>query len=105
MRRPNPGIPRHIIDHPLVAAIMAAFPGSEISMASPPKPTAPEFPEYFEKPAIDAASEPAGVYIETLGKTDMATWTEDEWFRFLEIIILAARAKMSPSFISDEIPY
>lgn len=105
MRRPNLGIPRHIINHPLVAAIMAAFPGSAIDMASPPKPTGPEFPEHYEMAAIQAASEPAGVYIETLGKTDMATWTEKEWHGFLEVIILAARAKMSPSFISDEIPY
>jgi hypothetical protein len=89
-----------------VAAIMAAFPGSEIDMATAPKPPTPhELPAHFEMAAIEAASEPAGVYIEKLGKTDMATWSEKEWHEFLEVIILTAREKMTPLLTQDEIPY
>lgn len=93
-------VPLRIINHPTVAAIMAAFPGSEIIMHSTPPP---ELPQHFEKKAILAASEPAGIYIEQLGKTDMATWTEDEWHGFLEVVILSAREHLEPPL--SEIPY
>lgn len=78
-------------------------------MATAPKLTKPhKLPDHFEMAAIQAASESAGVYIETLGKTDMATWSEKEWHEFLEVIILAAREKMTPhdrDITDDEIPF
>jgi len=99
-------VPKVILDHPLVAAIMAAFPGGTIDMATAPKPH--KLPDHFEKAAIVAASETAGDYIEKLGKTDMATWSQAEWYEFLEVIILTAREKMTPhdrDITDDEIPF
>lgn len=93
-------VPLRIRNHPTVLAIMAAFPGSEIIMQATPPPA---IPQHFEKKAILAASEPAGVYIEQLGKTDMATWTEDEWHGFLEVVILSALDHLE--LRSEEIPF
>lgn len=39
--------------------------------------------------AMEAASPPAGEYIERIGKTDMTTFTYDEWMAFIEIIVTA----------------
>ncbi|MBF0093943.1 MAG: hypothetical protein HQL34_05290 [Alphaproteobacteria bacterium] len=37
--------------------------------------------------AMEAASPLAGEYIESLGKTDMAAFTYDEWMTLIEVII------------------
>lgn len=38
--------------------------------------------------AIMLASGPAGEYIEKeIKKTDMATWSENEWYSFLEVVV------------------
>jgi hypothetical protein len=71
-------------EHPLVAAILAAWPGAVISIKRE---------RYMidatedELDAIEAASDPAGEYLESIGKTDLATMTEEEWFRFLEVVV------------------
>lgn len=44
-------------------------------------------PTEHEIAAIEACSEPAGQYIESLGRTDMASWSRDEWLSFLECVI------------------
>lgn len=44
-------------------------------------------PTEHEIAAIEASSEPAGQYIESLGRTDMATWSRDEWMTFLECVV------------------
>jgi hypothetical protein len=44
-------------------------------------------PDAREIRAIELCSEPAGEYIETLASTDMATWSEEEWYCFLEVVV------------------
>jgi hypothetical protein len=39
--------------------------------------------------AIQAASGPAGEYIESLGSSDMAKWSDEEWHTFLECVVTA----------------
>lgn len=43
-------------------------------------------PNRHEVAAMEAASDRAGEYIEALGKTDMAQWTELEWTHFIETV-------------------
>jgi hypothetical protein len=51
-------------------------------------------PTNHEIAAIQAASQPAGEYIEELGETDMATWSNDQWMGFLETVITAYTDEM-----------
>lgn len=44
-------------------------------------------PTPHEIAAIEAASDPAGQYIESLGRSDMATWSRDEWLGFIEVVV------------------
>ena len=39
-----------------------------------------------ELAAMANASDMAGEYIESLGKTDMAKWTPQQWSQFIEVI-------------------
>jgi hypothetical protein len=43
-------------------------------------------PNEFEIQAMSNASDRAGEYIESIGRTDMAVWTEEEWTRFIETV-------------------
>lgn len=43
-------------------------------------------PNEHEISAMACASDRAGEYIETLKKTDMARWSEQEWFGFIEAV-------------------
>ena len=52
-------------------------------------------PTTHEIAAIQAASEPAGEYLEELGKTDLATLEEHEWLTFLEVVITAYQSKLA----------
>lgn len=62
-------------------------------------------PTRHEITAIEAASGPAGEYIETLGRTDMATWSESEWMCFLECVITAYSDQMKQLTKSGEPPF
>ena len=42
-----------------------------------------------ERRALADAGDAGGGFIETLGQTDMATWTEANWRDFVEIIVSA----------------
>lgn len=46
-------------------------------------------PTIHEIAAIEAASRPAGEFIEQLHRTDMAQWSEREWLSFLECVVTA----------------
>ena len=51
-------------------------------------------PTEAEIAAIQAASEPAGEYLDSLGKTDLATLAEDEWLCLLEVVVTAFQDKL-----------
>lgn len=57
--------------------------------------------------AIEAASEPAGAYIESLGRTDMATWTREEWMTFLECVVTGFTDEMQrlAAAANDGVPF
>jgi len=68
--------------------------------------------------AIMATSDVAGEYMDKLDKTDLATLSRDEWFGFIEVVVMGyadAMAKLHKPFAvlrskddpisADEIPY
>src|SRR5206468_14766 len=67
----------------IVSAILTAWPGARVKpigrIAVNPTPQ--------EIEAMLAASPAGGAYLEKLGKTDMATMTEDEWMGLTEAIV------------------
>ena len=75
-----------ITDEPLVRAILEAFPGARI-LTQREKQMIDPSPHEID--AIMAASDPAGEYLESIGKTDLATLTEDDWYCFLEVVVTA----------------
>jgi hypothetical protein len=54
--------------------------------------------------AIMAASEPAGSYLEGIGKTDLAQMNESEWMTLLECIIVTALNTLADLSVKD-IPF
>lgn len=60
-------------------------------------------PTEQEIEAIQAASEPAGEYLESIGKTDLATMTEEEWLTLLEVVVTAFSDKMAA--LAEEPPF
>jgi hypothetical protein len=51
-------------------------------------------PSENEIEAIEAASEPAGEFLENIGKTDLAELAEEEWLMLLEVIVTAYQDKL-----------
>lgn len=78
----------------LVSAILTAWPGARIK---PIGRIAVE-PTEQEINAMLAASPAGGEYLEQLGKTDMATLTEDEWMGLIEAIVVAFQDSMAASY-------
>jgi hypothetical protein len=76
-------------------------------------------PTEYEREAIAHGGEQAGEYLETLGKTDLATMTPQEWDTFIEAAITgyverlgeisaglaAAAARMKNKVTAADIPY
>ena len=46
----------------------------------------PEKLDFNEKAAVAAGGQAAGAYLESIGKTDLATLTEPQWLRFCETL-------------------
>jgi hypothetical protein len=52
-------------------------------------------PDEHETAAIAAASPVAGEYLDSIGKTDLATLTEAEWLTLLEVIVTAYQDELA----------
>lgn len=72
--------------HPLVQSILDAFPRAQIRTAREGLMIDPS-PREIE--ALEAASPVAGEYLDSLGKTDLADLSRDEWMTFIEVIVTA----------------
>lgn len=60
---------------------------------------------HFEDQALDAASEKAGVFLDDLGKSDLATLSPDEWRELLATVFVAATAKIQRLTEEDAVPF
>lgn len=58
-----------------------------------------------EAEAIMAASEAVGTHLENLGKTDFATFTEEEWLDFLAATYSAIGSEVRARIASGEAPF
>lgn len=61
-------------------------------------------PTKKEIAAIEAASVLAGQYIDSIGKTDMATWSEFDWMNFIEAVVTGYSDEMQ-RLTADEVPF
>ncbi|GAC1509731.1 MAG: hypothetical protein NVS1B6_16820 [Steroidobacteraceae bacterium] len=75
-----------IINDPLIACILDAFPGAVATLNGVPLMLDLSSQEIA---AIQAASPAGGEYLDRLGKTDLAQLSEAEWMGFLEAVITA----------------
>lgn len=57
-----------------------------------------------EVEAIQEAAGDAGEYLDTLGKTDLATMDENEWMEFIECICVCYAETIKGRLASDDIP-
>ena len=58
-----------------------------------------------EAAAMDAAEGAAGRYIEKTGKTDMADWTEEQWFGFIDCVISSFVEDLKVRAASPDAPF
>jgi hypothetical protein len=70
-------------DNPIVSAIRDQWPAAHVQQHGG---HALVDPAPHEIAAMSTASDRAGEYIESLGRTDMATWTEHEWTHFIAVV-------------------
>jgi hypothetical protein len=59
----------------------------------------------WEEKAIDHASDMAGEYLESLGKTDLATMTHEEWRALIAGVYLNATGKIQEFSASGDVPF
>jgi len=60
-------------------------------------------PNRFEQAALEAASLEAGRYVETLGKTDLAHFSFDEWCTFVALIVTGFQDALREGVASQDI--
>ena len=70
-------------DHPIVTATQRAFPGAQ---AISTKGHALTDPNPAELAAMQIAGQRGGEYVESIGVTDFAAWTPEQWQTFVECI-------------------
>jgi hypothetical protein len=71
-----------------------------LSKGKPPMDLAP-----VEAESIMAASEAVGTHLEKLGKTDFATFTEEEWLDFLAATYSAITGEVRARLASGDVPF
>ena len=73
-----------VLSNPTVAEILKTWPGGTITMKEPNR---------FEIEAMYEGAAVGGEYLDTIGKTDLATLTESEYLGFIEKVIRAYEEK------------
>ena len=46
-------------------------------------------PNEYEQAALQLAAEVSGEYAESLGRTDLAQWSQQEWQTLIEVVVTA----------------
>lgn len=60
--------------------------------------------DQYEKQALEDGGNAGGAYLDEIGKTDLASLGEDEWSRFLELV-LTSYADSMREIVSREVPF
>jgi hypothetical protein len=58
-------------------------------------------PNTHEKNALQDAGQAGGAYVETLAKTDLATWSAEEWVQLVDVIVTAFQDSLSTAYADD----
>ena len=61
--------------------------------------------QLWENPALKKAGKDAGEFLDTIGKTDLATLTEDEWLEFLRRFVVARERHLRNAIVNNEAPF
>ena len=62
-------------------------------------------PKKHEVQALAAASRRAGEYIESLAKTDLATFTGEEWATLIEVAVTAFQDHLRTVYANEPPPF
>ena len=58
-------------------------------------------PNKHETDALFAASISGGAYVETIGKTDLSVWTEQEWAALIDVIVTSFQDFLRQAYADD----
>ena len=58
-------------------------------------------PNKHEANALAAAGMSAGAYVEEIGKTDLASWTEQEWVTLIDVAVTAFQDFLRQAYADD----
>jgi hypothetical protein len=58
-------------------------------------------PNKHETDALLAASISGGAYVETIGKTDLSGWTEQEWAALIDVIVTSFQDFLRQAYADD----
>ncbi len=58
-------------------------------------------PNKHEANALSAAGMSAGAYVEEIGKTDLARWTEQEWATLIDVAVTAFQDFLRQAYADD----
>jgi hypothetical protein len=58
-------------------------------------------PNKHETNALAAASMSAGAYVEEIGKTDLANWSEQEWATLIDVAVTAFQDFLRQAYADD----
>jgi hypothetical protein len=58
-------------------------------------------PNQHETNALAAAGRAGGAYVEFTGKTDLATWTEQEWATLIDVIVTSFQDFLREAYADD----
>ena len=58
-------------------------------------------PNIHEKNALADAGVQGGGYVESLGRTDLATWTPEEWATLVEVIVTRFQDSLRKAYADD----
>jgi len=56
-----------------------------------------------ERAALQEAGQEGGAYIESLGRTELATWSANEWATLVEVVVTAYQDALAR--LRDGIPF
>ena len=58
-------------------------------------------PNTHELAALQAAGQAGGAYIEALAKTDLTTWSPEEWAQLVDVIVTGFQDALRTAYADD----
>jgi hypothetical protein len=58
-------------------------------------------PNKHENNALAQACLSGGAYVETIGKTDLASWTEQEWAALIDVVVTSFQDFLREAYADD----